>query len=126
MRSNLKPICELMRKFLKHIHPDFVNAMKETPFSIIFMAFYNKKFGGDKGLKSNISVLKIVDQYDRDSRNFLIGDKRIKLTVEDVTLTFGLPISGADFIMNKTCTLKDKGVIKHYFSNIKKITNEIT
>ena len=23
--------------------------------------------------------------------------------------------------MNKTCTLKDKGTIKHYFSNIKKI-----
>ena len=24
--------------------------------------------------------------------------------------------------MNKTCTLKDRGMIKHYFSNIKKIT----
>ena len=23
--------------------------------------------------------------------------------------------------MNKTCTMKDRGVIKHYFSNIKKI-----
>jgi len=28
----------------------------------------------------------------------------------------------ADFIMNKTCTLKDMGVIKHYSSSIKKIT----
>jgi len=36
--------------------------------------------------------------------------------------TFDLPINGADLIMNKTCTLKDKGVIKHYFKNIKKIT----
>ena len=24
--------------------------------------------------------------------------------------------------MNKTCTMKDRGVIKHYFPNIKKIT----
>ena len=44
--------------------------MKETPFSTIFMTFYNEKFGGDKGLKSDISVLKIVNQYDRDSRTF--------------------------------------------------------
>ena len=42
--------------------------------------------------------------------------------MEDVALTFGLPINGADFIMNKTCTMKDRGVIKHYFPNIKKIT----
>ena len=42
--------------------------------------------------------------------------------MEDVALTFGLPINVADFIMNKTCTMKDRGVIKHYFPNIKKIT----
>ena len=41
--------------------------------------------------------------------------------MEDVALTFGLPINGADFIMNKTCTMKDRG-IKYYFPNIKKIT----
>ena len=66
--------------------------------------------------------MKIVDQYDSDLRSFLIVSKRIKLTVEDVALTFGLPINVADFIMNKTCILKDRGVIKHYFTNIKKIT----
>ena len=79
------------------------------------MAFYNEEFGTEKGLKSNISVLKIVDQYDRDTRTFIIGGKRIELTLEDVALTFGLPINGADFIMNKTCTVKDRGVIKYYF-----------
>jgi len=42
--------------------------------------------------------------------------------VEDVSLTFGLPINRADFIINKTCTMKDRGVIKYYFPNIKKIT----
>ena len=67
-------MCEFIRKFKKHIQTDFVNAMKETPFGVIFMAFYNKEFGADKGLKSNISVLKIVDQYDRESRTFLVGD----------------------------------------------------
>ena len=83
--------------------------MKETPFGPIFMAFYNKDFGAEKGLKSNISVLKIVHQYDRDTMTFLIGGKKIQLTVEDVALTFGLPINEADFIMNKTCTMKDGG-----------------
>jgi len=77
MRSNLKPMCKLIGKFKKHIHPDFVNAMKEMLFGIIFMAFYNEKFRGDKGLKSNISVLKIVDQYDRDLKTFLIGGKQL-------------------------------------------------
>ena len=102
-------MCEFIRKFKQHIRADFVNAMKETPFGAIFIAFYNEDFSADKGLKSNISVLKIVDQYDRESRTFLIGGKQIELTVEDVALTFGLPINGADFIMNKTCTLKDRG-----------------
>ena len=50
-----------------------------------------------------------------DIRTFLIGGKQIELTVEDVTLTFGLPINGADFIMNKTCTLKDWGGEKTLF-----------
>ena len=63
-----------------------------------------------------------MDQYDRDSRSFQIDGKRIHLTVEDVALTFGLLINGANFIMNKSCTLKDRGVIKHYISNVKKIT----
>ena len=67
-------------------------------------------------------MLKIIDQYDRDTRTFLIRGKQIELTVEDVALIFGLPINGADFIMNKTCIMKDMGVIKHCFPNIKKIT----
>ena len=50
MRSSLKSMCELIKKFKKHIHLDFVNAMKETPFGAIFMTFYNEKFEGDKGL----------------------------------------------------------------------------
>ena len=94
MRSDLKPMYEFSRKFKKHIQYDFVDAMKETPFGPIFMALYNEEFGAEKGLKSNISVLKIVDQYDRDTRTFRIGGKQIELTVEDVALTFGLPING--------------------------------
>ena len=61
MRSSLKPICELIKRFKKHIHLDFVNAMKETSFGTTFMALYIEESGGDKGLKSNISVLEIVD-----------------------------------------------------------------
>ena len=97
MRSSLKPMREIMRVFKKHILADFVNAMRETPFGLIFMAFYNEEFGGD--LKSNISLLKIVDLYDRESRSLLIGGKRVELTIEDVSLTFRLPISGTYFIM---------------------------
>ena len=63
-------MCELIKKFKKRIHPNFVNTMREIIFSTIFMTFYSEKFGGDKGLKSNISVLKIVGQYDRDSSSF--------------------------------------------------------
>ena len=73
MRLSLKPMCEFIRKFKMHIQGNFVNAMKETPFGPIFMAFYNEEFGAEKGLKSKISVLKIVDQYDRITRTFLIG-----------------------------------------------------
>jgi len=58
------------KRFKKHINFDFVNAMKETPFGTTFMAFYSENFGVDKGMKSNISVLNIVNQYDRDSRSF--------------------------------------------------------
>jgi len=122
MRLSLKLMCEFIRKYKKHIQRDFVNVMKETPFYAIFLAFYNEEFGADKSMKSNITVLKIVDQYDGKSRTFLTRGKLIELTVEDVTLTFSLPINETDFITNKTCTLNDRGVIKHYFSNINKIT----
>ena len=44
-----------------------------------------------------------------------IGGKRIQITLEDIALTFGIPIEGYDFLMNKTCTLKDWGFVKHYF-----------
>ena len=57
-------MCEFIRKFKKHIQTDFVDAMKETPFDPIFMSFYNEEFGAEKYQKSNISMLKIVDQYD--------------------------------------------------------------
>ena len=73
MRSSLKPICEFIRKYKKHIKTDFVNAMKETLFGAIFIAFYNEEFGANKDMKSNINVLKIVDRYDRESRTFLLG-----------------------------------------------------
>ena len=86
-----------------------MNSMKETPFGAIFIAFYNEECGADKGMKSNISVLKIVDQYDRESMTYLIRGKLIELTVEDVALKFSLPMNEAYFIMNKTCTLKDRG-----------------
>ena len=100
MRSSLKLMCEFIRKFKKHIQADFVDAMKETPFGPIFMAFYNEEFCAEKGLKSNISVLKIVDNYDRESMTFPIGGQtKIELTVDDVSLTFNLPINEADFIM---------------------------
>ena len=110
MRSSLKLMCEFIRKLKKHIHADFFNVMKDIPFGPIFMAFYNEEFGAEKGLKLNISVLKIVDQYDRHIRTFIIGSKQIELIVDDAALTFGLPINWADFIMNKTCTMKDMGL----------------
>ena len=46
-------MCELIKKFKKHIHHAIVNAMKEIPFCAIFMAFYGEKFGEDKRFKSN-------------------------------------------------------------------------
>ena len=61
IRSSLKLMCEFIRKFKKHIQTDFVYAMKETPFGVVFMAFYNEEFDADKELKLNIRVLKIVD-----------------------------------------------------------------
>ena len=65
------------KKFQRAHSDNFVDAMKETPFGPIFMAFYNEEFGAEKGLKSNISVLKIVDQYDRDIRTFIIGANKL-------------------------------------------------
>ena len=43
-----------MKKFKKYIQADFVEAIKNTPFGPIFMAFYNEEFGGEKALKSKV------------------------------------------------------------------------
>ena len=61
LRSSLKPICEFIKKFKKYIQADFLEAMKNTSFGPIFMAFYNEEFGVEKRLKSNIAVLSILD-----------------------------------------------------------------
>ena len=65
-------------------------------------------------MKSNTNVLNIVDQYDRNSKCFEIGGKWIQITIEDVGLIFVLPVEGDDFIMNKTCSLKDRGFVKDF------------
>ena len=108
------------------MNSELVNAMKETPFAALFMAFYNGEFSGDeaKGYKSNLVVLRIVDQYDRDSKTFSIGGKKIQITTEDVALTFGLPMVGDEIIANKICTGKNQeaGFIKFYFKHVKNIT----
>ena len=77
-RSSLKSMCEFIRKFKKLIRADFVGAMKETSFGPIFMAFYNEEFGGEKGLKSNISVLKIVDQLIGIQGHLELGAKKLR------------------------------------------------
>ena len=61
LRSSIKPMCEIVKKFKKYIQADFVEEMKNTPFGPIFMAFYNEEFGAEKGLKSNVAVLRILD-----------------------------------------------------------------
>ena len=53
LRLSLKPMCEFIKKFKKYIQAD-LEAIKNTPFGPIFMAFYNEGFGVEKGLKSNI------------------------------------------------------------------------
>ena len=50
-----------------------------------------------------------------NSKCFKIWAKKIQITIEDGALTFGLPVEGDNFIMNKTYTLKDRGFVKHYF-----------
>ena len=66
LRSSLKPMCEFIKKFKKCIQADFLEAIKNTPFGSIFMAFYNEEFGGEKGLKYNscafISYKKQLDE----------------------------------------------------------------
>jgi len=39
--STLKSMCELIKGDKMHIHSNFVNAMKNTPFGPTFMTFYN-------------------------------------------------------------------------------------
>ena len=48
------------------MHSDFVDAIKDTLFGTIFIAFYNEEFEKNKSIKFTQSVLKIVDQYERD------------------------------------------------------------
>ena len=69
-------------------------------------------------------MAQIKHKYFEDCKPICQGFKKLSNrrqknppTIEDVALTYG-----ADFIMNKTYILKDRGVIKHYFPNVKNIT----
>ena len=51
----------------------------------------------NKRLKSNTGILKILDRYNKNAQYFMIWGRSIKLSIEDVALTFGLPALEVDF-----------------------------
>ena len=83
----------------KKVHIDYVNVVKETPFSGIFIALYEQMFGEEnKGLKSNTGIIRMLGIYDKNTQHFEIGGRSIKLSTEDTMLTFVLP---AESVINR-------------------------
>ena len=86
------------------------------------MTFYEHIFGEEnKGLKSNTLIIKFFDRYDNNAQQFAIEEKNIKLSIEDVALTFRLPAIGVELLQIRKCN-KQRVFLKHYSRDIKYVT----
>ena len=52
-----------------------------------------------------------------------LEEKNIKLSIEDVALSFRLPAMGVELLQIRKCN-KQRGFFKHYFGDIKYMTRE--
>ena len=86
------------------------------------MIFYDQMSGEEyKGLKSNTGIIKILDRYNKNAQYFKIRGRSIELSVEDISLTFGLSALGIDLLLNRKCN-KKRVFLKHYFGDNKSVT----
>ncbi|KAM7472038.1 hypothetical protein LguiA_010221 [Lonicera macranthoides] len=99
-RCNLAVVVEKITslKDRGEIKNGHIEAMMKTPFGSMFKAIFDDKIIPDHiGMIGQV-VKKIISAYSEKHFAFLIAGKVVKLTPDDVSVTFGLPKHGSKII----------------------------
>lgn len=81
-----------------------IEAILRTPFGAMFKALYNRKVHSVARILKTIA--RIIGTYSEKEDAFKIGEKMLKLTPNEVAVTFGLPKVGKNIVVHPRIKLK--------------------
>lgn len=70
-----------------------------TPFGRIFKAVYEGKVNVNSVGRISKTVARVIGTYSKKEDAFKSGGKMVKLTLDDVAITFGLPKVGRNIVL---------------------------
>ncbi|PRQ60973.1 hypothetical protein RchiOBHm_Chr0c19g0500051 [Rosa chinensis] len=105
------------------ISPDVVLRLNRTPFWEIIYVFHHGLLKDRECRKVDEDILRMVKTYDVNQKGFLLGERILKITSEDVAICLGMRLEGVTFELNKHHQKPNKNrIIDKYFGDTKKVT----
>lgn len=98
-RCNMQSIISWVSDNRQQIPEGHIAAVMKTPFGGLFEAIYDEIITVDTFGRTSRQIAQIISLYSAKDDCFHFGKKKVKLTVEDVAVTFGLPAVGKDFVL---------------------------
>ncbi|KAM7528848.1 hypothetical protein LguiB_032258 [Lonicera macranthoides] len=125
-RCNLQPIVKLLEKQRDHIPQTHIEAIMRTPFGVFFNAIYENKIDIKSIDRISKPIMRIMGLYSLKKDGFVMGDKLIQLTADDVALTFGIPKVGNEVVLYPKTMVKatESKFIERHFKDMKIIKKD--
>ena len=120
-RCNLQPIVKLIDETRDSIPQTHFEAIMRTPFGSFFRALYEKKVNINHIDRITKPIRRIIKSYSSEQDGFLIAGKVLRLTADDVALTFGLPKVGKEVVLLPRTLLKasESKFVQRQFKDVK-------
>ena len=99
VRCNFQLIINWISENKKEIPATHVEAIMRTPFGAMFKPIYDGKVKVHNVGRISKLVERVIGTYSEKDDAFKIGGKILKLTPDDVAITFGLPKVGRNIVM---------------------------
>jgi len=80
----------------KMLIAEAISYIEKTPFKNFFNVFLKERISRQDLRKSATNLDEIITSFDRKQKAFKIGKKFLKITHEDISLIFGMPLAGEE------------------------------
>ncbi|KAH7864155.1 hypothetical protein Vadar_026423 [Vaccinium darrowii] len=123
-RSNLRPFFQLIKE--ANFSTGQLEALKKTPFWLLFNAFISKKVHFSKIRKDDWFICGIIETYSREGKKFKLGNSWVALTNRDISLIFGIQ-SGCLSMASKLSSLSKPSTpfVERNFNNDVSLTRPL-